>query len=128
MGVVARTTWEGPAIEAKTTAAVEQALLAAGSEVQVQMRTNISAAKGPSQPGQFPGYQTRNLARSVTVEKRAANRVAMGSPVFYGKYLEYGTSRMAARPWVVRSFTMAKDRAKARFDTTMRRLLGGGAP
>lgn len=143
MGVVARTSWDGPAIEAKTYDAVEKALLAAGSVVQVQMRTNISAAKGPSTPGQFPGWQTRTLANSVTVERMTPNRVRMGSKVFYGKYLEYGVPPygvkthggghpgMAARPWVVRSFFMAKDRAKARFDETMRAMLGGnggGAP
>ncbi len=126
MGVVARTTWEGPKIEAQTYDAVEAALLAAGSEVQTQMQRNIAAKKGPSAPGEFPGYDTRNLTLSVTTERMAPDRVRMGSPVFYGRLLEYGTSKMAARPWVVRSFMMAKERAKARFDSTMRRLLGGG--
>lgn len=125
MGVVARTEWEGPKIEAKTYDAVEAALLAAGSEVQTQMQRNISATKGPSAPGDFPGFQTRNLTLSVTTERVTPNRVRMGSPVFYGRFLEYGTSKMAARPWVVRSFMMAKDRAKARFDATMQKMLGG---
>jgi CO/xanthine dehydrogenase FAD-binding subunit len=69
--------------------------------------------------GGYPGVRTSNLRNSIAfVAPEALGtplRAAFGTMVFYGRYLEFGTSRMAARPWIMRSATMATPVAMARF-------------
>lgn len=63
-----------------------------------------------SAPGQYPASDTGRLAGSVRVElPTAADKTGrVGTAVFYGPMLEFGTSRMAARPWLFPSFQKAK--------------------
>lgn len=63
-----------------------------------------------SAPGQYPATDTGRLASSVMVNlPTAASMVGeVGTNVIYGPMLEFGTSRMAARPWLLPSFTQAK--------------------
>lgn len=73
-----------------------------------QQRADGSRA---SAPGQYPMSDTGRLANSVEAKlPTASNMTAMvGTNVIYGRYLEFGTSRMAARPWLLPSFNKAKD-------------------
>lgn len=58
----------------------------------------------PSAPGDFPAKQTGWLRSSMAYEIDRENLTAkVGTAVNYGRYLEMGTSRMAARPWLLRS-------------------------
>jgi HK97 gp10 family phage protein len=54
-----------------------------------------------SAPGEFPKTDTGQLVASLYF-KVAANKLSafFGTKLNYGKYLEYGTSRMRARPWL----------------------------
>lgn len=55
----------------------------------------------PSVPGAAPAPDTGRLIQSIThtvAEDGKSSRV--GTAVVYGKMLEYGTSRMAPRPWL----------------------------
>lgn len=63
-----------------------------------------------SAPGQYPASDTGRLATSVRMEMpQAGNLVGrVGTAVAYGPMLEFGTSRMAARPWLMPSFERAK--------------------
>ena len=69
-----------------------------------------------SAPGQFPMSDTGRLANSVEFNLPAAGRLMgeVGTNVIYGRYLEFGTSRMAARPWLLPSFERAKVGVEAR--------------
>jgi len=53
-----------------------------------------------SPEGQPPYAQTTGLKTSIRHEMVGLLSAIIGPTVFYGKYLEYGTKRMAARPFM----------------------------
>ena len=58
----------------------------------------------PSSPGSPPHKQTGNLLASITVRvDRATATAAVWPAADYGVYLEFGTARMAPRPYVRRT-------------------------
>lgn len=63
-----------------------------------------------SAPGQYPASDTGRLAGSVGFELPQPGSLTgrVGTSVAYGPMLEFGTSRMAARPWLMPSFERAK--------------------
>ncbi len=72
-------------------------------------------SKGRSEPGNPPAPDTGRLMGSIThaVETEGEKVVGhVGTNVEYGKYLEYGTSKMAARPWLGVTIEKDKDRIK----------------
>jgi len=74
---------------------------AARSRDRVKMNRFISG----SSAGTFPFKRTGQLRRNVQQEYDAATKTArVGTNVVYGKWLEFGTRRMRARPWL--SLTM----------------------
>lgn len=58
------------------------------------------ASPQASAPGEFPGWVTRRLANSIIYTVNGAQEVIVGTSVKYGGYLEAGTERMAARPYL----------------------------
>ena len=78
---------------------VEDAVRAAASEINNEIV--LSFGTSPSSPGDPPGVDTGALRGSMHAEPDASDRfkayVAAG--VEYAGYLEYGTERMAARPF-----------------------------
>lgn len=79
-----------------------------------------------SAPGQYPMTDTGRLAASVQMELEGSgeNRIArVGTAVRYGRHLEFGTSKMAARPWLLRSFEAeirdAAKRLRAEFESKL---------
>lgn len=69
-----------------------------------------------SAPGEFPMSDTGRLANSVDFNLPTSGKLMgeVGTNVIYGRYLEFGTSRMAARPWLLPSFEKAKVGVEAR--------------
>lgn len=63
-----------------------------------------------STPGAYPATDTGRLASSVRMELPTVGNIVgkVGTAVKYGAWLEFGTSRMAARPWLLPSFERAK--------------------
>lgn len=85
-----------------------------------------------SPPGSYPGVRTGTLRRSIAVEYDPASlRAKVGSslglqyrekgPARYGYLLEFGTSKMPARPWALRSFMGVRDRVVNRIHDRVRR-------
>jgi phage gpG-like protein len=68
-------------------------------------RTHTASAAGG-----YPATDTGRLASSVRVIMPTATSLSgeVGTAVKYGAWLEFGTSRMAARPWLLPSFERAK--------------------
>lgn len=66
-------------------------------------RDVLSGNPTPSSPGKPPGSRTGNLARDWTSSCRGGSSsmlVSITSGMYYAGYLEGGTKKMAARPFV----------------------------
>jgi len=74
-----------------------------------------------SRPGQPPHRVTGALADSTAV-RRGGNGLsaAVGSDLGYAAQLEFGTTRMAARPWLRPSFEALRPALHARFLRALR--------
>jgi hypothetical protein len=90
--------------KARATAATAKGLTAVAIRAQGSMRGKMTLNAGglPSKPGQPPNVQSATLWNAVVHQKAtAANLLARaGTSKEYGKYLEFGTSKMEPRPWV----------------------------
>ena len=60
----------------------------------------VLANQSPSPPGSPPGVRSGNLRRNWTMESGGEDLIAIRSGMIYSGFLEYGTSKMAARPYV----------------------------
>lgn len=60
-----------------------------------------------SAPGQYPASDTGGLVGRVIMQPIPSG-YEVGTNIKYGQWLEFGTARMAARPWLLPSFERAK--------------------
>ena len=68
------------------------------SEIEKRMRKTGSFR---SKPGEVPWVQSNRLRGSITTEMHPTIPLGrVGTNVVYGKYLEFGTRRMAPRPFM----------------------------
>jgi len=85
-----------------------------------RMISESTRANGASEPGEYPHADTGRLRNSVThdVERGTNGEIIgrVGSNVEYAEYLERGTRKMAARPFLLRAVLEMKDE--------IRRILG----
>ena len=74
--------------------------LEAGARI-VETHVKISlSGQSPSSPGDPPGLDTGFLRNSVTVDSVTPTEAVIGPHADYAEHLEFGTSRMAARPFL----------------------------
>lgn len=67
-----------------------------------------------SKPGEPPRKQYGRLRGSVAHEVDEGSLAArVGTNVLYGRWLELGTSRMAARPWLRRALAESRDKVRS---------------
>lgn len=68
-----------------------------------------------SAPGEFPKTDRGQLVASLFF-RVAGNKLSayFGTKLAYGRYLEFGTSRMAARPWLRPTFRAKRDSIRSR--------------
>lgn len=110
-------------IEGEVQAKVVTQLKDGGIEVRNALRDSLVDAPGPelhSSPGSVPFSQTGELKSKIHAK---VEPLMMGEPVtlkiyvtakgFWGRILEFGSSKMAARPWfysgITRMFPFLKD-------------------
>ena len=115
--------------------AVSRAVVGTALELQGNIKTSI--ARGPasgrtyekynprrthtaSAPGQPPMTDTGRLVNSIEFDKIGDLTATVGSKLAYAPYLEYGTSRMAARPF----FRPAIEEIRPKYMTRLERALG----
>lgn len=85
---------------------VGQALFAAGQQIQVEAQLSITrgAVSGkahvPSRPGEPPNQDTGVLANNIETVQVTPLRVEVSSNAPYAAELEFGTSKMAERPYM----------------------------
>ena len=75
---------------------------------RVYEKTNPNRTHTASAPGQYPASDTGRLASSVRMVPVGPTAYEVGTNVEYGPMLEFGTVKMAARPWLLPSFEKAK--------------------
>ena len=112
-------------IEGEVQANVVEKMKDGGQQVKESLRAGLPAGSGqPSAPGGVPYSQTGELASKI---QATVMPLMLGEPVslkvyvtkkgFYGRMLEFGTSKMAARPWffsgITQMFPFLKDQAEA---------------
>ena len=90
----------------EATRQIEAALQAAGEEIQVEAQISITngAVSGknhvPSKPGEPPNQDTGALANNIETNLVAPLHVQVSSNAPYAAHLEFGTSKMAERPYM----------------------------
>lgn len=113
--------WHGDEVRRKIRREMERRIAAASIVVLNHARTLISISgtggapgskrsygSNPSAPGEPPHKQFGHLRRSVAREVVGlVGRV--GTNLRYGRYLEFGTKKMAARPWLRRALAEKRD-------------------
>lgn len=109
---------------------IVQALYAAGQLIELHAERSITegsiSGKGhiPSAPGEPPNADTRLLDTSIetTIESRDPPRVAVTSNAPYSAALEYGTSKMAERPFMRPASAAQRHNARRLVEAAIRRV------
>lgn len=86
-------------IDAKNEAVV-RALEAIGQQAEGNVKLELETPKPHADGSVRPNVQTGNLVNSISHRQWDAKTEAVGTAVEYGKYLEFGTSRMRAYPFL----------------------------
>jgi len=77
-----------------------------------------------SAPGQYPADDTGLLAANINITTTNLGLTArVGTPLMYGRYLEYGTSKMHARPWLRPSLQRTRTEGRGRFRTLVGNMI-----
>jgi len=99
---------------------VEEALAATAYSVEADIKTAMAEPKTgelykrgkrmhqASAPGEAPAIDTGMLVNSISVTKEAPLRYAVTAAAEYAIHLEYGTHKMAARPFMRPAMERAK--------------------
>lgn len=105
----------------KFQARVKRELSRSGSGVHYPGQRTRSSA-----PGEPPAAQTGALRLSIQVDRTRLEselRNRIGTSLDYGRYLEFGTRHMAARPYLRPSLKAGRKNIEAEFETS--KLLKG---
>jgi hypothetical protein len=84
-----------------------------GGVVRKFRKGSLIYGANPSKPGEPPHVQTGRLRSSVAYEIVSATVGRVGTNVKYGRWLELGTRRVAARPWLRRALAEKQDEIRA---------------
>lgn len=121
------------AISGEVQAQVVEKMKEGGSQVKKSLRASLPPGSGePSSPGGVPYSQTGELASKIqaTVMPLMLNepitlKVHVTQKGFHGRMLEFGTSKMPARPWffsgIAQMFPFLKDQVVAARDAVIAR-------
>lgn len=82
---------------------------------RVYQKYNPRRSHRASAPGQAPMSDTGRLANSITFDKQGPLTATVGSHLAYAVHLEYGTIKMAARPF----FRPAVERIRGEFEARL---------
>lgn len=108
--------WRGTTFNSRVKNALVKRLRAAAFVVEGEAKRSMRQ-RGPSTPGTPPGVQTGTLRSSVTTEVNAAELTArVGTNLEYAPYLELGTRKMEARPFLQPALEKSRLRIQQIFD------------
>ena len=111
---------------------MQEALVISGKKVQREAKIliNTSSPSGKfygkhraSAAGEAPATDTGNLVRNIKVkEERQSVKVGiLDQRAIYGAYLEFGTSKIAPRPWLKPATDMSRDFIKKSFTIALKK-------
>ena len=114
-GASVQLNWYGPKVKAKFDDIAKKKMTAAAIMVVNHAKMLLSIPyPPPSTPGESPHRRIGRLRASITWEMHG--RIArVGTNVKYGRILELGSSKMAARPWLRRALIEKTPQIKALF-------------
>src|SRR5690349_15220147 len=95
--------WHGDKVLAKLDKTVERKMALIGEVVRAEAVKSVSmptSTLGPSSPGDPPHIDTGKLRQSIFRKMIDSQTVIVGSSLKYAFYLELGTAKMAARPFL----------------------------
>lgn len=79
-----------------------------------------------SRPGDPPNTDRGRLVQSIKFDFKDGGLVGrVGTNLRYGAFLEFGTLKMAARPWLSTAINMTKDQVAKIFAKEVRKYLKG---
>lgn len=87
-----------PALKRAAPHKADRAIAAIAFEGEAYAKRNMTIS--PSSPGEFPGVDTGTLKNSIHVEPAGLGKRNLVDGVEYGIFLEFGTVRMSARPFM----------------------------
>lgn len=108
---------------------IGQALFVAGEAIQIDAQISITngavSGKGhvPSKPGDPPKADTHLLADNIETLQPAPLRVEVSSNAPYAVALEFGTSKMAERPYMRPALAKNRKELVAQVQTVIARVL-----
>lgn len=109
-----------------------QALYVAGQEIEIEAERSITngsisgAGHIPSLPGQPPNADTRFLDTHIetTIQNQNPPLVHVTSQAGYSAFLEFGTSKMAERPFMRPALAKKRARLGQLVEAAIRKALG----
>lgn len=113
---------------------IEKALFAGGQLIESEAKLSISTGSASGQsggkhqhvrsaPGQPPNYETGVLSDNIETAKAGVLRVTVSSNARYAAPLEFGTSKMAARPYMRPARDKQRPAVKALVEDAMNRIV-----
>lgn len=112
---------------------VGKAVVVAADLIKVDAQISISegsvSGKGhvPSAPGLPPNQDTGHLADNITARRTGLTEAEVSSNAEYSAALEFGTSRMAARPFMQPATEKNRKKATALVLAAVKRVANGGS-
>lgn len=111
---------------------VEQALFAGGEMIAVEAQISITAGAVSganhvaSSPGEAPNNDTGTLAGGIETTRTGRLKVEVSSNAPYSENLEFGTSRMAARPFMAPAANAKRREVNKLVDKAVKRAIRRG--
>lgn len=99
----------------------DDALEALAREGERYVKMSMASGPAPSAPGEPPHRQSGILMAGISVYRPALLQRILASAAEYGPYLEFGTRKMAARPFMGPAVMYLKDAAPGIFNAFLER-------
>lgn len=96
------------------------------AEVKLRAPVDLSIYEGKSRGRHPPGFLRRNIIIAYDKENSVPGRIASyivtwSREAFYGRFLEFGTSRMAAQPFLRPAFEAKRKEIAAAIDEVIQK-------